>query len=148
MIPDGQKPEKISQQNQSPPEQLRGDESPAALVRESTWTACNEITRKLDHRGSAIGWCMQIEGKGWFGQVRDERGDWSFGPSSLNQARDAVETWLRHEVFDKCDAERERLRTVGFAARAAAETKPLPPREPENTPWEPSSPAKGDPDGE
>jgi hypothetical protein len=49
---------------------------------------------------------MMIEGKGWFGRVRDDRGDWSFGPSSLNRTRLAVEAWIKHEVFDKHDDER------------------------------------------
>jgi len=49
---------------------------------------------------------MLIDGRGWFGRVRDERGDWSFGPSTVFRCRDAVDAWLRHEVFDKREGER------------------------------------------
>jgi hypothetical protein len=48
----------------------------------------NEVTRKLTREGSqtAIGWAMLVEDKGWYGRVRDERGDWSFGPATLARA--------------------------------------------------------------
>jgi hypothetical protein len=97
---------------------LRGDEP------RWEWIACNEVTRKLaDHAlpalytnphgafpsiGSpqAVGWAMLIEGKGWFGRVRDERGDWSFGPSTLGRAQQAVRAYLRHEDFPKTETEK------------------------------------------
>jgi hypothetical protein len=77
----------------------------------------------LDYRGRAIGWAMQIERlvdvmpdnpklskqvvrRDWFGRVRDERGHWSFGPSTLNRTRAAIEAWLKYEPLDKLDGER------------------------------------------
>lgn len=78
------------------------DESPAFRVRNSEWTACNEITDKLTYKGQAIGWTMNIEGKGWFGRVGKEM---SFGPTSRSRARQAVEAFLRGEPFEKIDIE-------------------------------------------
>jgi hypothetical protein len=43
---------------------------------------------------------MLVEGKGWYGGVRDKRGDWSFGPATLARALKAVEAWIRHEPFE------------------------------------------------
>jgi hypothetical protein len=67
-----------------------------------SWTACNEVTRKLTREGSttAIGWLMNVDGKGWYGRVRDARGDWTFGPASATRAIAAVEARIRHEPFD------------------------------------------------
>jgi hypothetical protein len=73
-----------------------------------SWTACNEVTRKLTREGSstAIGWAMMVEGKGWYGRVRDGRGDWSFGPAPLNRALKAVEARIDHAPFEPQDNER------------------------------------------
>jgi hypothetical protein len=123
LIPDAQNPEKIPQQNQQASEALSGDGSPAFIVRNSNWIACNEIPHKLDHRGNAIGFVMRIEQtidimpadpklseqvvrSAWFGRVRDERGDWSFGPATLGRAQQAVEAYLRHEDFTKNETEK------------------------------------------
>jgi hypothetical protein len=66
------------------------------------WQAVNEVTDKLMRAGSAtaIGFTMLIEGKGWHGRVKDERGEFSFGPSTRKRARGAVEAWLRHEPIE------------------------------------------------
>jgi hypothetical protein len=82
--------------------------SDATVDRPLVWLASNEVTHKLVHEGRdrALGWAMLIEGRGWFGRVRDDRGHWSFGPSTLNRARLAVEAWLRREPFDKIGDER------------------------------------------
>jgi hypothetical protein len=96
-----------SQGNRATPKAVRGDEP---LI----WVACNEVTWRLARGGRpatethchAAGWAMQIEGRGWYGRVRDDRGDWSFGPSTLTRARDAVEAYLRREPFEKTDNER------------------------------------------
>jgi hypothetical protein len=75
------------------------------------WAACNEVTRRLTREGSqtAIGWAMLVEGKGWYGGVRDKRGDWSFGPATLARALKAVEAWIRHEPFETRIDDGERM---------------------------------------
>jgi hypothetical protein len=80
---------------------LRGDER-------FVWTACNEITQKLAREGggAAIGFAMMVGDKGWFGRVRDDRGEWSFGPSSLSRAKQATEARILHAPFDCEDDER------------------------------------------
>jgi hypothetical protein len=89
------------------------------------WVACNEVTHKCSRRegGDAVGWAMKIERvidvmpddpreskqiikSAWFGRVRDERGDWSFGPATLGRAQQAVEAYLRHEDFTKHETEK------------------------------------------
>jgi hypothetical protein len=75
------------------------------------WTACNEITHRLARNGRdstndhshAVAWAMLVEGLGWFGRIGE---DWSFGPTSLRRAKEAVEAFLRGELFDKFDGER------------------------------------------
>jgi hypothetical protein len=47
-----------------------------------------------------------VEGKGWYGRVRDDRGHWSFGPTSLSRALAAVEARLNHAPFEPQDDER------------------------------------------
>jgi hypothetical protein len=73
------------------------------------WQAVNEVTDKLARESSptAIGWTTLIEGRGWFGRVRDERADWSFGPSTRPRARKAVEGWIEGTLagFDKIEGE-------------------------------------------
>jgi hypothetical protein len=66
------------------------------------WQAVNEVADKLMRAGSAtaVGWTMLIEGKGWHGRVRDERGEFSSSASTRNRARAAVEAWLRHEPIE------------------------------------------------
>jgi hypothetical protein len=69
------------------------------------------VTDKLSkgEGSSAVGWAMNVEGKGWFGQVRgDPRGEFSFGPSTRARARAAVEAWLRHEPVEPQGDERVR----------------------------------------
>lgn len=78
---------------------MRGDGNPQ-------WAAANEITQKLVHKGNAIAWAMKIADRGWFARVRDERGDWSFGPSRLDRAQKAAEVWLNHGVFELREDER------------------------------------------
>jgi hypothetical protein len=99
-VPESQFPEKNSEQNQGVTKALWRYES-------LLWTACNEVTQKLSIKGStaAIGWAMQIEGRGWYGRVRDERGNWSFGPSTKSGAQHAVESWLRHEPIEPSEDE-------------------------------------------
>jgi hypothetical protein len=50
------------------------------------------VTKSKDPRASAVGWLMQVEGRGWFGRVGK---DFSFGPTSIQRARSAVEDHLR-----------------------------------------------------
>jgi hypothetical protein len=71
------------------------------------WKAVNEVTWKCSSKedGPAIAWAMNIENHGWFGRVRDARGEWSFGPAMLSRCRDAVEARLHHEMFDKREGE-------------------------------------------
>lgn len=101
MTQDAKMDEEISQQNQSIPDDVRGDESPAFVVRKSEWIACNKYTDKLEYKGRAIGWTMDVENRGWFGRVKDERGEWTFGPSTRTRARNAAEAWIKHEPFVK-----------------------------------------------
>jgi hypothetical protein len=84
-----------------------------------SWTACNEVTKKLTREGStsAIGWLMNVDGKGWYGRVRDARGDWTFGPASATRAIAAVEARIRHEPFDPRFDDGERA-WLGDAMRA------------------------------
>jgi hypothetical protein len=105
-VADSPKSEKITKQKQYIGDQVRGDEGPAFKVRQSEWLAINEITDKLTYQGAAIAWTMQIRNKGWFGRVRDDRGQWSFGPSSRHRARNAAEAWIKHEPFEKLAGER------------------------------------------
>lgn len=121
---EGPGPLKKDKQNQGAAEKVRRDETPGAavtrregpveVVRNSRWIAINEVTRKLDFKGTAIGWLMKVEGhtcpgptvNGWYGRVRDERGEFSFGPTSQpERAMKAVEAWLRHEPFGKREGE-------------------------------------------
>ncbi len=104
-IADGPKNEKIIEENQSDDVAVRGDEGPAFKVRNSAWVAVNDVTDKLQYRGTALGYTMMIEGRGWFGRVHDDRGDWSFGPSTRSRVRQAVESWIRHEPFEKREGE-------------------------------------------
>jgi hypothetical protein len=79
------------------------------LERPFIWIACNEITYKLCYVGTdtAIGWVMDVEDKGWFGRVRnEERGEFSFGPSSRKRCQKAAEAWLNHEPFEKQQGEK------------------------------------------
>jgi hypothetical protein len=94
-VADDQKLEKISKQDQSLADVVRGYE----------WSAINEVTHKLaPPGGSAVGWAIYIERqKGWFGRVRD---DMSFGPTSLRRARESVDAFLRMEPFEKREGER------------------------------------------
>lgn len=76
---------------------IRGDGSP---IPGYVWIAHNPITRALvreQGKGAAVGWAMYVAGQGWLGKVRDERGDFSFGPATLPQVRKAVEAWAKHE---------------------------------------------------
>lgn len=98
MIPDAENAEKKDERNQKPSEAVRGDEIHAA-----NWFACNEVTDRLDLRGTAIGWTMLIEGKGWFGRVGKEM---SFGPTTRARARRSVEAYLKGEPFEKDEDER------------------------------------------
>jgi hypothetical protein len=105
-----QKHEKIPQQNQQDIGQekpLRGStEGPAFKVRNAEWIACNEITRKLSYRDAALGWVVRVEGRGWFGRVNDDRGEFSVGPChSAHRAERLVEALIKHEPFDKQDGE-------------------------------------------
>ena len=95
-MPDDEKPQNFVTSNQGLAKAVRGD---GPLI----WTASNPITRKLTREGSptALGWATEVAGKRWYGRVRDERGNWTFGPSSLSRARKAVEAWLRHEPFER-----------------------------------------------
>jgi hypothetical protein len=52
---------------------------------------------------------MLVEDRGWYGRVRDERGDWSFGPAPLARALKAVEAWIRHEPFELRPDDGERM---------------------------------------
>lgn len=93
------------------------------------WVICNDVAHKLTYEGApkvfiennpifgfkqdsdrgsleAIGWAMFIENRGWFGRIRDSRGDWSFGPSTLPRARKAIEARIRHEIFEKTESEK------------------------------------------
>jgi hypothetical protein len=103
-IADCQKSQNLDVQNQGVAKAFRRDEP---LPRDLDWVACNEVTHKhAKPGGDAVGWAMLVEGRGWFGRVRDERGDWSFGPSILSRCQRAVEAWLRHEPFDKVGDEK------------------------------------------
>lgn len=101
MVPDSQNLDFKSQRKQYVARGLRGDER-------FLWTACNEVTQKLTKEGgsTAIGWTMMVSGRGWFGRVRDDRGEWSFGPSTLARSRQAVEAWLLHAPFELEEDER------------------------------------------
>jgi hypothetical protein len=101
MVADSQNPDFKAQRKQYVKRGLRGDER-------FVWTACNEVTQKLIKEGStaATGFAMMVAGKGWFGRVRDDRGEWSFGPSTLSRSKQAVEAWLMHAPFDCQDEER------------------------------------------
>jgi hypothetical protein len=94
LVADSQKAEKITKQNHDVTEIDRGDEPPG---RGLFWIACNDVTDKLSkgEGSSAVGWTMNVEGKGWFGRCKsDPRGEFSFGPSTRARARAAVEAWL------------------------------------------------------
>jgi hypothetical protein len=98
--------EKIAEENQPVTERLRGDESPAYRVAHAKWIACNDVTQKLDYKGRALGWLAYIEGRGWYGRIRDERGNLSYGPCrSISRCQRAVEALIKHEPFDKVDNE-------------------------------------------
>jgi hypothetical protein len=94
-----------------------------------SWTACNEVTKKLTREGStsAIGWLMNVDGKG---RVRDARGDWTFGPASATRAIAAVEARVRHESFDPRfeDGERAWLRDAMRAYTRHEFLHPNPPQ--------------------
>jgi len=69
------------------------------------WVACNEITQKLTRPGlsrDAAGWAMRV-GRDWYGRIGK---DFSFGPTSLARARQAVEARLMAQDFEKQDGER------------------------------------------
>ena len=78
---------------------------PVEIVRGATWIAINEITQKLDDRGRPIAWAMNVAGKGWFARVRDSRGEFSFGPSTLSRVQNAAEAWLAYEPINKKEGE-------------------------------------------
>jgi hypothetical protein len=100
-LPEGKKAPIFTQENQPLTDPFRRYEG-------FSWAACNEVTRKLTREGSstAIGWAMMVEGKGWYGRVRDNRGDWSFGPATLSRALKAVEARIDHAPFEPQDDER------------------------------------------
>jgi hypothetical protein len=131
MIPDAQNQPSQTIDIVEEKKAVRGDESPAAIVGRAKWVACNEITQRLardgrastDDHSHALGWAMRIERtvdvmpddpklsgqvvKGaWYGCVKDERGDWSFGPTTLARAQRAVEAYLKHEDFQKQESEK------------------------------------------
>lgn len=106
--PDAPDSEKIYEQNQVAAGALRGDESPAFIVRNSEWMACNEVTDKFVYKDRVIGWTMRVENfegglLGWFGRVGREM---SFGPSTRERARKSVEAFLKGEDFGKTVKER------------------------------------------
>ena len=91
--------ENLPKKNQRVANPFRGDEG-------FEWLACNEVTHKLTQKGSpdAIGWAMLVvAGHGWFGRIGKE---FSFGPTSLNRARSAVEARLLGQLFDKLEGEK------------------------------------------
>ena len=104
-LPDSPKSEKIIEENQGAARAVSTYEGPTAKLRESEWLAVNEITDKLNHRGTAIAWAMHVGGRGWFGRVRDDRGDWSFHATGRQRARAAAEAWIKHEPFEKFEDE-------------------------------------------
>lgn len=72
------------------------------------WVACNEITRKCveeDH-DKALGYAIHVNGiggvekPGWYGVIKDERGDYRFGPTSKARAELAVERRLQHAPME------------------------------------------------
>jgi hypothetical protein len=106
LVPEGENSDENSQQNQRAKVSVGGMVAPedgAFVARSADWIAINEITDKLQYKGTAVGWTMLIEGKGWFGRVGKEM---SFGPTSRKRARDAVETYLRGQPFEKHEDER------------------------------------------
>ena len=98
-IPDSLKLEKIDEQNQETIEAMSRYEP------SRDWVAVNEITQKLvGKNGTAIAWAIYIDrAGGWFGRVGN---DMSWGPTSLNRARESVETYLRCEPFEERKGER------------------------------------------
>jgi endogenous inhibitor of DNA gyrase (YacG/DUF329 family) len=92
-----QETQEISEQNQGLTEAMRRD-GPAFVVRHAEWIAVNEITQKFLYKEPAIGWAMNIEGRGWFGRVGK---DMSFGPTTLHRARLSVEQFIKGEPFAK-----------------------------------------------
>ena len=98
-LPDSLKVEKIDEQNQEAIELMSRYELGGE------WVAVNEITQKLvKEGGTAVAWAIYIDREGgWFGRVGN---DMSFGPTNLNRARNAVETYLRREPFKKRKGER------------------------------------------
>jgi hypothetical protein len=104
-------------------------QKPISEIRSSTsttWTKVNPITWKLTDgvqirvpaaRGKwagsntdrALAWLVdvspgEIGGRRfspiWFARVHDERGDWSFGPTTSTLARQAAEARVHHRPFD------------------------------------------------
>lgn len=75
----------------------------------SFWTACNEVTHKLAHgKSDAVAFVMLVDNKGsaddgWYGRVGRE---FSFGPTSQQRAKLAVEAHLAGEPFHKIEGER------------------------------------------
>ncbi len=73
------------------------------------WAACNEVTHKLAHgKGDAVAFVMLVDNKGsaddgWYGRVGRE---FSFGPTSQQRAKLAVEAHVAGEPFDKIEGER------------------------------------------
>lgn len=107
LVAEPEKSSEIVEQNQQPETPLRGEYPLSEGARAAAWTAINEITRKLTSEGKAVGWVMYIDRQGaWFGRVWDDRGNFSFGPATLDRAQRAVEAWVKHEPLDKREGER------------------------------------------
>jgi hypothetical protein len=79
------------------------------------WERVNEVTYKLVvegkvshtppshgqwpgfHTSYPAAWLMNTNwwtGSGWVGRCRDERGDWSFGPTTFEEARSETKDWV------------------------------------------------------
>jgi hypothetical protein len=114
-LPSESDPQK-SQQNQEPE---RGDFDtfkPRWKVSELKWERVNEVTYKLVAEGKVshtpashgqwpgfhtsypAAWLMNVNwwngnGASWVGRCRDERGDWSIGPATFEDARRETKDW-------------------------------------------------------
>ena len=64
-----------------------------------------------------------MPGGAWYGCVKDERGDWSFGPTTLARAQRAVEAYLEHEDFQKQESEKS-WRTPRSASASTTRSAP------------------------
>lgn len=44
-----------------------------------------------------VAWLMEVEGYGWFGKVKDQGTEWTYGPATLEEAKKATVDFLKTE---------------------------------------------------